>query len=142
VPRVHRPLPSKVPEANEYFQRAMLFFGTQQDLPRARLLLEKALALDPAFADARAWYGFTHVLLVDSGQSNDTSWLYKGEAELKRALRDDPNLARAHAHLGSLYQYLGRKDLMRREAERAIELDPNDRDGLVTLAIYHQFNGE
>ena len=142
VPPVHAPLPSKIPEANEYFQRAMLFLHTQQDTPRARQLLEKALALDPGFAHARAWYGFTHVLLIDSGQSNDTSWLYKAEAELKRALQDDPNSARAHAALSLTYQYQGRKDLMRREAERALELDPNERDGLTSLAIYHQFSGE
>ena len=90
APKVHAPLMSTVPEANDSFKRAMLFVGTKQDLPRARQLLEKALALDPRFAHARAWYGFTDVLLIDSGLSNDTSWLYKAEAELQQALRDDP----------------------------------------------------
>jgi hypothetical protein len=103
--RVHPRLPSKVQEANEDFQRAMLFLSAQQDLPRARQLLQKALALDPAFAHARAMYGFTHVLLIDSGMSNDTSWLYKAEAELQRALKDDPNSARAHASLAMVYLY-------------------------------------
>jgi len=79
--------------------------NTQQDLPRARQLLEKALALDPAFAHARAWYGFTHLLLVDAGLSNDTGWLYKAEAELRRALEGDSSSARAHSALAYVYLY-------------------------------------
>jgi Tfp pilus assembly protein PilF len=140
--RVHAPLPSKVQEANEYFQRAMLFLSAQQDLPRARQLLEKALALDPAFAHARAMYGFTHVLLIDSGMSNDTSWLYKAEAELQRALKDDPNSGRAHASLALVYLYQGRKELVPQEARMAMSLDPGEKDGPNFLAIYHQWNGE
>jgi Tfp pilus assembly protein PilF len=140
--RVRGPLPSKVAEANEYFSRAMLFLGAQQDYPRARQLLEKALTLDPAFAHARAWYGFTDVLLIDSGQSNDTSWLYKAEAELRRALDDDPHSARAHASLALVYLYQGRKELVPQEARKAMELDPNERDGPGMLAMYDQWNGE
>ena len=142
APRVHGPLPSKVPEANDSYRRAMLFLSTQQDLPRARLLLEKALALDPSFAQARAYYGFTHALLIDSGQSNDTSWLYKAEAELRRALADDPNSARAHASLAMVYLYQGRKELMPQEARKAIELDPSEKDGPNFLALFHAWNGE
>jgi Tfp pilus assembly protein PilF len=140
--RVHPPLPSKVAEANESFSRALLFLNAQMDLPRARQQLEQALALDPAFAHARAWYGFTDVLLIDSGQSNDTEWLYKAEAELRRALEDDPNSARAHSALALVYQYQGRKELVPAEARRALELDPNERDGSQFLAMYHQWNGE
>ena len=65
------------PDANEYFEKGMLFLKAQFDLPRGRTMLEKALEFDPKFAEARSWYGFTFVLEVDSGYSNDTSWLYK-----------------------------------------------------------------
>ena len=131
-----------MPEANEYFPRARLFLNTQQDLSRARQMLETALELDSGFAHARAWYAFTHALLLDSGLSNDTSWLYKAESELQRALDDDPDSARAHAALALVYLYQGRKDLMPQEARRAIELDPNEKDGPSMLAIYHQWSGE
>ena len=53
---------------------------------RGRQMLEKALELDVKFAHARAWYGFTDWLLVSSGYSNDTTWLYKAEEELRQAL--------------------------------------------------------
>ena len=138
----YAPPSSKVPEANEYFQRAMLFLSTQQDLPRARQMLEKALDLDPRFANARAYYGFTHALLIDSGQTNDTSWLYKAEEELRRALQDDPKSARAHASLALVYFYQGRKELTALEARKAIELDPNEKDGPNFLALYYTWNGE
>ncbi len=141
-PHTFPPLPSKVPEANEYMRRARLFLDAQMDLPRARQLLEKSLELDPKFAYARAWYGFTHVLLIDSGLSNDTSWLYKAEEQLRRALQDDPNSARAHASLGIVYLYEGRKELLVQEARKTIELDPNEKDGWTALACYHQFNGD
>ncbi len=134
--------PSAVPEANEYFQRALLFLNAQQDLPRARQMLEKTLALDPEFAHARAWYGFTHVLLIDSGQSNDTAWLDKANAELQQALRDDPRSARAYSALAMVYLYQGRKDLMPQVARSAMALDPNEKDGPNFLAIYHQWRGE
>jgi len=141
-PHRYAPPSSKVPEANEYFQRAMLFLSTQQDLPRARQMLEKALDLDPRFANARAYYGFTHALLIDSGQTNDTSWLYKAEEELRRALQDDPKSARAHASLALVYFYQGRKELTALEARKAIELDPNEKDGPNFLALYYTWNGE
>jgi Tfp pilus assembly protein PilF len=142
APHVHAPLPSKAREANEYFSKAMLFITTQQDLPRARQMLERALELDPHFAHARAWYGFTHLLLIDTGLSNDTAWLYKAEAELRQALEDDPNSARAHAALAYVYFYQGRKESMAQEARQAMELDPDEREGPMILAIYHQSNGD
>ncbi len=142
APHVHAPLPSQIPEANEYLRRAMLFANTRQDIPRVRQQLEKALAFDPHFAHARAWYGFTDALMIDSGLSNDTGWLYRAEAELKRALEDDPNSARAHASLAMVYLYQGRKELIPAEATKAMELDPGERDGPNLLALYHQWRGE
>ncbi len=141
-PRTYAPLPSKVAEANEYLQRAIMFLTTQQELPRARQQLEKALELDPKFAHARAWYGFSHLLLLDQGRSNDTGWLYKAEEELRRALQDDPNSARAHASLAMVYFYQGRKELTIEEARKTIRIDPNEREGYMIMALYHQSNGE
>ena len=140
--RTYTPPISKVPEADEYFRRAMLVITTQQDLPRARQFLEKALELDPKFALARAWYGFSHLLLLDQGRSNDTGWLYKAEEELRRALQDDPNSARAHASLSAVYSYQGRKELALEEARKAIKMDPNEREGYSVLGILLMLNGE
>ena len=86
--------PSKIPEANEYLERALLVEKGQIDLQKMRQMLERALEIDPRFAEARAFYGFTHLLLVMTGYSNDAKWVYKAETELRRALEDDPDCGR------------------------------------------------
>ena len=133
---------SPVPEANEYFKKAMMFLEHQFDLQRARTMLERALESDPKYAEARAWHGFTFFLEIDSGYSNDSGFLYKAEEELRRALQDDPTSARAHSSLAALYFYQGRKELMLQEAEKALKIDPQEMDAKTWLANYHASNGD
>ena len=133
---------SLIPEANEYFEKAMMFVTHQFDLQRARKMLERALEDDPQFAEARAWYGFTFVLEIDSGYSNDSSLLYKAEEELQRALENDPDTARAHSSLAAIYLYQGRKEMVRQEAEKALKIDPREMDAKIWLGNYHKANGD
>jgi Tfp pilus assembly protein PilF/predicted Ser/Thr protein kinase len=134
--------PSPIAEANEYFERGMLFLKAQFNLTSAKKMLERALEIDPKFAEARGWYGFTFILEIDSGTSNDSSWLYKAEQELRRALQDDPDSARAHASLAALYFYQGRKDLIPKEAKKALDLNPNEVDAKIWWSNYYMENGE
>jgi serine/threonine protein kinase/Flp pilus assembly protein TadD len=133
---------SSIAEANEYFEKAMLFLFTQDDLPRSREMLERALALDPHFAEARAWYGFTDVLMVGSGYSNDSSWLYKAEQESRQALRDDADSGRAHSTLAAAYMLEGRKELVPGEAAKALAANPADLDARTWLSNYYVLNGD
>jgi tetratricopeptide (TPR) repeat protein len=133
---------SLLPEANEYFEKGMMFLKHQFDLPRARMMLERALSIDPKFAEARAWHGFTFVLEIDSGFSNDSSFLYRAEEELRRALQDDPNTARAYSSLAVLFFYQGRKELMVDEIKRALAIDPREIDAQNWLANFYKVNGE
>ncbi|MDP9267452.1 MAG: protein kinase [Acidobacteriota bacterium] len=134
--------PSKNAEANEYFERAMLFLYHQYDYDRARLMLEHALGIDPHFAEARAWYGFTYFLKLDSGASNDTTLLYKAEEELRHALQDEPNLASAHSSLAAVYVEEGRKELAPGEIEKALRANPLHLDSYIELGYYHVLNGD
>lgn len=134
--------PSKNAEANEYFERAMLFLIQQYDYDRARLMLERALELDPHFAEARAWYGFMYFLKLDSGSSNDTTLLYRSEEELRRALQDDPGLGRAHSALADVYLVQGRKELVPGEVEKALRANPLDLDATIELGTYHILNDD
>ena len=59
-------------EANRYFENAMQL-KVNYDVPRCRAMLARALELDPHFAEARAWYGFTNWLILDAGYSNDSA---------------------------------------------------------------------
>lgn len=133
---------SVIREANEYFERGMLFLGPQFDLTRGRAMLEQALKLDPGFAEARGWYGFSFILEIDSGYSNDSSFLYQAEEQLKRALQDDPNSSRAHSGLAALYYYQGQMELMFRELEKALEIDPNELDSKIWLGNYYDSKGD
>jgi len=134
--------PSTIAEANEYFERGMHFLMAQFNLTGARKMLERALEIDPRFAEARAWHGFTFILEVDGGYSNDSSWLYKAEQELRRALQDDPDSARSHSSLAALHFYQGRKDLIPEEAKKALSLNPNEIDAKIWLSNYYATNGE
>ena len=134
--------PSKVPEANEHFQRANLIAMSSLDLPRVRESLKRALEADPTFAEARAQYGFMLALEVIAGWSSDVSWMYRGEQEVRRALADDPECGRAHSALAGIYFYQGRKELVPGEVERALALNPNDLAAYGWVVSYYAFIGD
>jgi len=135
--------PSKIREANEYYERAMVATrGGQFDLQRMRRMLERALELDPKFAEARAEYATTHMLTVLTGVSNDTSWIYKAEEEARRALQDDSECGRARASLAAVYVQQGRKEPALAEAEKAIKLNPNEPNAQLLFLSFHWYNGD
>ena len=119
-------LASTVPEANEYYERYQLIAMSRLDLPEMRRILERALDIDPHFADARGEYGFTLALELIGGWSNDTAWLNRAEAEIRRALQDDPRSGRAHSALAAVYYTQGRMDLVEGEVVQALQANPND----------------
>jgi tRNA A-37 threonylcarbamoyl transferase component Bud32/tetratricopeptide (TPR) repeat protein len=133
---------SSQPEANEYFEKAMLFLIAQFDLGRARDMLKRSLEIDPRFAEARAWYGFTYVLEIDSGLSNDSTSLYKAEDELRRALRDGPETARIYSSFEALYLFQGRKELIPAAADKALKINPAEMDANIWLANYYASNND
>lgn len=130
-------------KANEYFERGLHFLTRQVDMPRARQLLERAIELDPQFAEARGWYGFSMLLEIDVGYSNDAVWLYRAEEQIRRTLEIDPLNGHAHTTLAALHFYRGQKDLAKEELDQALEINPEDFDVKVWLAgNYHYLNGE
>ncbi len=129
-------------EANEYFERAMTVLNSQDDLLLAQRMLERAIALDPAFVEARAQYAFTHALRVDLGYSNDSSLLYRSEEELRRVLQEDPNSVSTQLGLCLVYFYLGRKELGLGAAEKVLSLDPGNRNARGWKATFHWFLGD
>ncbi len=116
--------PSSVAEANEYFEKSMLFMRGQFDPQRARPLLEKALELDPKFAEARAMRALMMLVQVESGVANESAWIYKAGEETRQALVDDPSCASAHAILAAVYYYQGRTEDGLRSADAGLKLLP------------------
>jgi tetratricopeptide (TPR) repeat protein len=133
---------SKIPEANEYYERSQLIAMSRLDLPEMRKMLERAIELDPHFAEGRAEYGFTHALMFIGGLSNDSGWLYKAEEEIRRALQDDPKNARAHSALATVFLVGGRKELVPAEVGKALQDNAQDAAAYGWLQNYYQLNGE
>lgn len=136
--------PSTNAEANTYYERALLVAGSgpRHDPPQMRRMLERARALDPKFAAARASYAFTQVMLVLQGDSNDPSWLYKAEEGARQALQDDPGCSNSHTVLAGVYLLQGRKELVPGEVALALQANPNDVPAHMWLPLYHRANGD
>jgi TolB-like protein/tetratricopeptide (TPR) repeat protein len=113
----------------EYFSRA-----TKEGNAQARSLFEKAIALDPQYAEAYAWLGWTYQFAWFSQWRPDPQTLQRAFELEQKALSLDDSLSRAHIVLGFLYTFQNRYELAVAEAERAIALAPNDADGYALLA--------
>jgi serine/threonine protein kinase/Tfp pilus assembly protein PilF len=135
-------LPSSSAEANEYFEKAQLWLRTRFDLPRAFEMLDKALALDPHFAEARAYHAFCQFLMIDGGNSNDAGLLYKAEEETRDALQDNPRSPVARSTRAAVLLFQGRKELVPNEVKAALEANPGNVDAKIWLMNYHQLNGD
>ncbi len=84
--------------------------------PKARGDAEKAVAIAPALAEARAALGFVRCFV---------DWKFAdGLSELKRAKELSPANPTANDLLARIIVYLGRFDEAERQARQAVELDP------------------
>jgi DNA-binding winged helix-turn-helix (wHTH) protein/Tfp pilus assembly protein PilF len=133
--------PSASPEANKLLQRAMVLIRFQFEPLQARSLLEQAIQLDPDFSEARAYYAVTYIIAVEGGVSNDPGDIFRAQEELRRVVREDPQMALAHAMLGAVHLFHGQTDLAGEESLQAIRLAPGDLGGEVWLLIQQRFLG-
>jgi serine/threonine-protein kinase len=84
--------------------------------PKARSDAEKAVAIAPTLAEARAALGFVRCFV---------DWNFaEGVTELKRAKELSPANPTANDLLARMIVYLGRFDEAERQARQAVELDP------------------
>ncbi len=134
--------PSSNAEANEYFERAMVFLRASDDRVRSQAMLEKALELDPHFAEARRWRALCLVLKIDGGESNDSGLLNQAEEELRRASSDDPKLSSVYPAMAMVYFYQGRKELMAGEVAKALQAKPDDLEATLSQVNQLLLNGE
>ncbi|MDX8517514.1 adenylate/guanylate cyclase domain-containing protein [Mesorhizobium dulcispinae] len=129
-------------EAYDLFVRGrVLVTQSVQSNREARPLLERAIELDPGFADAHAWLAMSHVW----------GWSYWGEAPepgrslalaaARRAVSLDPENAGAHAILGFVRFLDGRLDAGAPELTTALEINPNHSDAWAFLGVMKAFEG-
>jgi non-specific serine/threonine protein kinase len=129
-------------EAFDCYLRArdFLYQRSKKSMHFALQLFQKAIDLDPRYAEAYAGLGETYSSLYLDQERNE-AWLDKAiEASLK-ALMYDSSLSEAYTALGHSYFNKKMYDDAITSAQKAIELDPNNFSGYWLLGrIYH--NGD
>lgn len=109
------------------FMASYSYAPLQASLDSARMLAQRAVALDSSLADARIALGVT---LGDAHQFADA------EREFRRAIDLEPSNARAHYWYSILLVVLGRGEEALRAAQRAQELDAFPSRGLIAMQRY------
>jgi len=140
--RDRRALDKQVPanaEAYALFMRANQMMTDNSQWDAARLLYERAVALDPHYAPAWAGLGRARRLMAKWGGPSGKGLLPEAEAAFRRALEIDPDLSSAHDLTAYVESELGRAPeavarLIRRAASQ--RADPGLFAGLVTTCRY------
>jgi TolB-like protein/DNA-binding winged helix-turn-helix (wHTH) protein/Tfp pilus assembly protein PilF len=115
-------------EAYDYFLRGQgnYFRYTKEANAQARQMYEKAIALDPQYAEAYVWLGRAYNMEWGFRWSQDPKTLERALSLMHQALALDESLPRAHSFLGSIYADQHQYDQAIAAGERAIVLDPNE----------------
>jgi DNA-binding winged helix-turn-helix (wHTH) protein/tetratricopeptide (TPR) repeat protein/TolB-like protein len=120
------PGPRRVnPAAHELYLRGRLAAVTRvpADLDKAVTLYERALELDPAYADAYTGIADASAVRAVNGPA-PPGVLEKARAAALRSIELDPNSAPAHAALGLVYYADWNWADARRELQQALRLNP------------------
>lgn len=120
-------------EAYDYVLRARpaLRRPTRATIAAARVMLKRAMELDPSYAEAYSALAETYHIAVSMGWAESPATLLdRAEKLANEALDRDVADVRAHIMLGRLHLFHDRYDDAKAELERAIAINPNDADGL------------
>jgi tetratricopeptide (TPR) repeat protein len=111
----------------------------------ARNCLERAVELDPDYADA--WAALAMLYVDERNMSwNPNPGLYdpleRALQAAQRAVKLEPNNPTAQSRLAFVYFALGDLDKFRAHGERAVALNPNDGDILAYTGAHMIFSGD
>ena len=130
-------------EAYDYAQRGWWYHHqfTVETNVQARLMFERAIELDPAYADAYAGLGFTYYEEWAQYWSQDPRSLERAHELAQNAIALNDSHAGAHTLLSHVYLWRKQHDLAIVEQERAVALDPSRADHHRDLAEVQIFAG-
>jgi adenylate cyclase len=114
---------------------------TQEANTQARQMCEKAIALDPQYAEAHVLLGRTYLREWLWGWNLDAQSLEQAIALAQQSVALDDSLPMAHRLLGYAYLWQKQHAAAIAEAQRALALDPNDAEGYETLGEILSFAG-
>src|SRR6266852_4902263 len=131
-------------EAYDYDLRGWEYFFmlTREGNPKAREMWEKAIELDPKYAEAYAGVGFTYFFEAVFFQSSASAQaLDQAYQWAQKAIAVNDSEPQAYMLLGSLDLTKRRYDQAISEGQRAVTLAPNSSDGYFWLARILTFSG-
>lgn len=106
--------------------RTLLITRTKEKLNESVIRFDKALALDPAFAEAQAYKSIAYLLMGNMGYQDLKMGLQLAEQHALKAIQLDAHNSTAYATLGNVY----RGDFKWQQAKTAYEISlkyrPND----------------
>jgi adenylate cyclase len=114
---------------------------TQEANAQARQMGERAIELDPQYAQAYTLLGRTYLREWMWRWSQDPQTLEQALALAQKAIALDGSLPMAHRLLAYVYLRKKQHEEAIAEAKRALALDPNDSDGYETLGEILSFAG-
>jgi TolB-like protein/Tfp pilus assembly protein PilF len=106
--------------------RELMVQYTPESTQQAREYLQRAIELDPDYADAHAILGGVEVNLWSLLRDRKEERLERAEAAVTRALEIDPYSAAANAWLAGIRQVQGRFEEGLLAAKEAVRLEPTD----------------
>jgi TolB-like protein/class 3 adenylate cyclase len=111
--------------------RERLQTSTRQANRAAREFFERAVTLDPAYADAYAWNSRAYLELADYGWTEDVNAAADRALELgRKAVMLDPNSVLGHRAIGLVHLARGEYEQAASEIDKALALNPSDSVGL------------
>jgi tetratricopeptide (TPR) repeat protein len=121
--------------AYTYFLRArhLLHGESESSVKQALEFFNKAIEEDPAFTRAYVGRAECYLSLTMFASIPFVAGPKKGEADVKKALELDPDLAEAHAALSNVKFALDEFTEAEVEARRAVELNPSLADAYYAL---------
>ncbi len=114
-------------EAFDDFLRGLGYYWTftKEGNAKARQMFEKAIELDPSYADAYSFLGENYLWGWYAQLSQDPNALDRASQLAQQSIALDDSLPFAHSMLANIYLFKRQYAEATTEAQRAIALDPN-----------------
>jgi len=111
-------------------------YDRQENIDNAIHTFERALALDPNYALARAGLGDAYWKKYDA--QKETAWVGLARNSCEQALGLDARLTAAHLCLGTLHSGTGQYEAAVRDFQKALEAEPTSDEAYRGLALAYE----
>lgn len=132
-------------EAYDYVLRARpaLLRPARANTVEARVLLRRAIEIDPNYAAAYAALAETYFAAISMGWAESpTGFMSRAEETANKALSLDDSDVRAHITLGRIHIFYHRYSEAKAELDRAIAINPSDANALAGRGNILMWSGQ